>query len=133
MLSFPFPSPDGVLGLCRTSQRNFSPSKRHLERTSYSTALVRPHHSGDSPEISQTMAVMQKPHQCIYSMNLAGKPLLLSRCKISTPSHGIPQSRGKSTPNKPEQSRFFLLPITALLGATEMKFIPPWAQGDLEL
>lgn len=97
---FPFPSPAlTVLGLCRASQRSSFPSKKHLERASYSTALVRPHHSGDSPEISQKMAVTQKPHQCVCSMNPAGEPLPLRRCKISTPSHGVPQPRGQSTPD----------------------------------
>lgn len=44
-LSFPFPSPNMVLGLCRASQSSSSLQKQHLERASYSTALVSPHHS----------------------------------------------------------------------------------------
>lgn len=136
MPSFPFPSPDRVLGLCRASQRSSSHSKKHLERASYSTASVRPHCSGDSPEISQkaTTVVTQRPRQCICSVTPAGEPSLLRRCQISTPSLAFTASRltNPRHPDKPQQSRFFLLPITALLGATEMKFIPPWAQGDLE-
>lgn len=80
------------------------------------------------------MVLMQKPRQCIFSVNPAGEPLLLRRCKISTPSYGIPQPRGQSTPDiQTNKSRFSLLPITALPGATEMKLIPPRAQGDLAL
>lgn len=97
---------------------------------------AQPHCSGDSPETSQkaTTVLTQRPRQCICSVTPAGEPSLLRRCQISTPSLAFTASRltNPRHPDKPQQSRFFLLPITALLGATEMKFIPPWAQGDLE-
>lgn len=122
--------------LCRASQRSSSPSKKHLERASYSTASVRPQHSGDSPEISQkaTMVVTQKPHQCICSVTPAGEPSLLRRCQsqISTPSHGIHSHEATQPQTSRQTTAKQILPITALLGATEMKFIPPQAQGDLE-
>lgn len=97
---FPFPALTEFWGFAEHHKEAYSPHKKHLERASYSTASVRPHHTGDSPEISQkaTMVLMQKPRQCIYSVNPAGEPSLLRRCKISTPSYGIPQPRGQSTP-----------------------------------
>lgn len=88
-------------GALQSITKEFFPLKEASGKGFYSTASVKPHHSGESPEISQkaTMVVMQKPHQCICSVNPAGEPLLLRRCKISTLSHGIPQPRGQSTPD----------------------------------
>lgn len=134
---FPSPVPTEFLGFAEHHKGVHPPPKKHLERASYSTALVRPHHAGDSPEISQkaTMVVTQKPRQCICFVNPVGEPSLSRRCKISTSQPWRSTAErpvNPRHPEKPEQSRFFLLPTTALLGATEMKFIPPRAQGDLE-